>query len=441
MSKEKGRPVKKKKKKGWVSTLFLFLILLLGAGIMAYPTFSDWWNSFHQSRAIASYATVVENTDAALMERLIDEAQAYNKRLLRKANRYEMDDEEREEYESLLDLTGTGIMGYIQITTIGVNLPIYHGVEENVLQVAIGHIEGTSLPVGGESTHAVVSGHRGLPSAKLFSDLDKLEEGDRFTITIMNRVLTYEVDQIRIVEPTDVSDLSIVSGEDYVTLVTCTPYGINTHRLLVRGHRIEVDDEHTVVVLPGAIRIPNYIVIPSVGIPLLFVFLLGLLIYYRRRKPEFTEDELLEQYNANREAAEERERKRLDSLAETAAEELEARSGKPAKKKAEKPAEPTPEPKAEKTPEPAPKPKAEKAPEQKPKPETKKAPEQKPKSAADDAVKKAVKPKHVKSPETKTVQPRDPEDPLEVFLASQGISMVEDDLDLEAIKAELGMDE
>ncbi|MBQ8929535.1 MAG: class C sortase [Oscillospiraceae bacterium] len=280
-----------KKKKSWISTVILLFILLVGAAIIAYPTVSDWWNSFHQSRAIATYASVVEETDTALMEQMLEDARAYNARLLTKENRYKLSDEEVREYESLLNLAGNGVMGYIQINAIGVSLPLYHGTEESVLQVAIGHIEGTSLPVGGASTHCVLSGHRGLPSARLFSDLDKLMEGDLFTITVLTETMTYQVDQIRIVEPEDMSDLNIVSGGDYCTLVTCTPYGINTHRLLVRGHRIEnIADE--AVVTAGAVRIPTYLVVPAVGIPLLFVFLLGLLIYYTIRKSGKTQDEL-----------------------------------------------------------------------------------------------------------------------------------------------------
>jgi sortase A len=211
---------------------------------------------------------------------MIGEAVAYNERLVDKPDRYKMTEAEEKEYRSILDLTGKGVMGYIQINSIGVNLPVYHGVEEKVLQVAIGHIEGTSLPVGGPTTHAAVSGHRGLPSAKLFTDLDKLVEGDTFTITILNRTTTYEVDQIRIVDPTDMSDLNLQQGADYVTLVTCTPYGINTHRLLVRGHRID-NIEGRVVIPAEALQIPNYIAVPAVAIPMLFAYLVGSLIYYR----------------------------------------------------------------------------------------------------------------------------------------------------------------
>jgi sortase A len=173
-------------------------------------------------------------------------------------------------------------MGYVQINKIGISLPIYHGTDEAVLQIAIGHLTGSSLPVGGESTHCAVSGHRGLPSAKLFTDLDQLVEGDTFTLTVLDQTATYQVDQIRIVEPSDISNLEIAAGQDYCTLITCTPYGINTHRMLVRGHRIE-NIEGAIVVTSEAVRIPNYVVAPAVGVPMLFVVLAGMLIHYRRR--------------------------------------------------------------------------------------------------------------------------------------------------------------
>lgn len=280
----------RKRKSSVASNLFLVLILLLGAGIMAYPTVSDWWNSFHQSRAIASYVSQIENVDDSEVQAIIEAASAYNKKILQKKNRYAMTDEDLAEYNSLLDLTGTGVMGYIQIPSINVNLPIYHGTEESVLQVAAGHINWTSLPVGGESTHAVMSGHRGLPSAKLFTDLDRVVPGDTFTINVLKTTLTYMVDQIRIVEPDDTSELQVVEGKDYVTLVTCTPYGINTHRMLVRGHRIENPEApREVVVTVGAIRIPNTLSIPVIAIPLLFIFLVILLLWERVRRGKYTD--------------------------------------------------------------------------------------------------------------------------------------------------------
>ena len=274
----------KRKRRSNLTTWLLVLVMLVGLGIMAYPTVSDWWNSFHASRAIASYSSAVESVDKEKLDEMIAAAHRYNEKLRRKDNPYVMSDEELAEYNSLLDLSGTGIMGYITIKSIGVYIPIYHGVEESVLQIAIGHIDWTSLPVGGESTHAVVSGHRGLPSAKLFTDLDQLREGDTFTITVLNQMISYEVDQIRIVEPGDISELAIVPGEDYCTLVTCTPYGINTHRLLIRGRRV-ANEAGELVVPAEAFRIPNYITIPAIGIPLLFLSLIIMLIVYGRKKP------------------------------------------------------------------------------------------------------------------------------------------------------------
>ena len=246
----------KRKRRSNLTTWLLVLVMLVGIGIMAYPTVSDWWNSFHASRAIASYSSAVESVDKEKLDEMIQAAHRYNERLVRKDNPYVMSDADLEEYNSLLDL-----------------------------QIAIGHIDWTSLPVGGESTHAVVSGHRGLPSAKLFTDLDQMREGDTFTITVLNQMISYEVDQIRIVEPGDISELAIVPGEDYCTLVTCTPYGINTHRLLIRGHRV-ANEAGELVVPAEAFRIPNYITIPAIGVPLLFLSLIAMLIVYGRRRPK-----------------------------------------------------------------------------------------------------------------------------------------------------------
>ena len=282
---------KRKKRRSAIGTWILVLLMLIGIGIMSYPTVSDWWNSFHATRAIASYSNAVESMDTEKLNEMIQAAHDYNERLLKKANPYSMTEEEQKEYNSLLDLSGTGIMGYITIKSIGVYIPIYHGVDESVLQIAIGHIDWSSLPVGGESTHAVVSGHRGLPSAKLFTDLDQLREGDTFNITVLNQMITYEVDQIRIVEPGDISELTIAPGKDYCTLVTCTPYGINTHRLLIRGFRVE-NEAGELVVPAEAFRIPNYITIPAIAIPLLFLSLVVALIVYSHRRPKLRREDI-----------------------------------------------------------------------------------------------------------------------------------------------------
>lgn len=275
--------------------MVLFLVLIAGFCLLLYPTVSDWWNSFHQSRAIASYVEAVENMSNDEMDEMLELAHEYNERLAEKGISFLLTDEEKEEYNSLLNMSGTGVMGYIQIPNINVNLPIYHGTDESVLQVAVGHLEGTSLPIGGESTHAALSGHRGLPSAKLFTDLDRIVEGDVFTVTILGQTVTYMVDQIRIVVPEDVSELMIQDGEDYCTLITCTPYGINSHRMLVRGCRIE-NIREAVVIVSEATKVPNYLVIPAVGVPLLFILLLLMMIYYSLVKPKKSRKQLMEEF-------------------------------------------------------------------------------------------------------------------------------------------------
>ena len=268
-----------KKKKGNFSTFILVLILLTGLSLLLYPSVSNYWNSLHQTKAIAKYAEDVVNLDNDTYDQLWQDAASYNQSLLTRSNPYLLSDEQKAEYDRLLDVSGLGVMGYIEIPSIDCSLPIYHGTEESVLQIAVGHLEWSSLPVGGESTHCVLSGHRGLPSAKLFTNLDKLREGDIFLLRILDEVLTYEVDQILIVEPQEVGALQIVEGQDYCTLVTCTPYGINTHRLLVRGHRIENIEEAKVVrVTADAIQIEPLLVAPIVAIPILLLLLILLLL-------------------------------------------------------------------------------------------------------------------------------------------------------------------
>ena len=268
-----------------LSTILLVFILLIGLSLLLYPTVSDYWNSFHQTRAIATYAENVAKLDNNQYDHLWEEARAYNEALPFRSNPYYLSEEQKAQYESLLDVSGLGVMGYIEIPEIDVSLPIYHGTEESVLQVAVGHLDWTSLPVGGESTHCVLSGHRGLPSAKLFTNLDKLQTGDIFMLRILDDVLTYEVDQILIVEPQETGALRIEEGKDYCTLVTCTPYGINTHRLLVRGHRIDnIEEAKTVRVTADAIQIEPLLVAPIVAIPMLLVLLILLLLPGQPRK-------------------------------------------------------------------------------------------------------------------------------------------------------------
>lgn len=221
-----------------IPEILLTCALLVGIGIMLYPTVSDWWNSFHQSQAIATYEQAVDGNTAQQNKKLWNTAVAYNKKLPHDNGRFTLSKAEQREYDRILDVTGTGIMGYVEVPKINTRLPIYHGTDDAVLETAVGHIPGSSLPVGGKGTHCAISGHRGLPSARLFTDLDQLGEGDVFTLNVLGRTLTYQVDKIRVVLPDQLDDLAIDDGKDYCTLITCTPYGVNTHRLLVRGHRI-----------------------------------------------------------------------------------------------------------------------------------------------------------------------------------------------------------
>ena len=272
-------------KKSSFSTLILILVFLAGLSLLLYPTVSDYWNSLHQSRAVSEYAEQVANLDDDRYAGLWKAAQAYNDALRVKNNRYRVTEEEHEAYSALLNVSGNGVLGYIEIPSIGCSLPIYHGVEESVLQIAVGHIEWSSLPIGGANTHAVLSGHRGLPSAKLFTNLDKLVVGDTFLIRVLDETLTYEVDQILIVLPEELDALRIEEGEDLCTLVTCTPYGINSHRLLVRGHRVENQAEaKTIRVTADAMQIEPVIMAPLVAAPMLLILLFVLLISTRRRR-------------------------------------------------------------------------------------------------------------------------------------------------------------
>ena len=272
-------------KKSVVSTVILILVFFLGLSLVLYPSVSDYWNSLHQSRAIATYAEEVSHLNTDRYEQLWAEAVDYNRTLRDRDNAFLLSETQKAAYDSLLNVGGNGVMGYIEIPTIGVSLPVYHGTDEGVLQIAVGHIEWTSLPVGGESSHCVISGHRGLPSAKLFTNLDKLVVGDTFLFRVLDETLTYEVDQILIVEPQEVSALTIREGEDLCTLVTCTPYGINTHRLLVRGHRVEnAETARTIRVTADAMQVEPLIVAPMVAAPMLAVLLIWVMLGGGKRK-------------------------------------------------------------------------------------------------------------------------------------------------------------
>lgn len=271
-------------KKNTLSNAILILVLLIGLSLLLYPSFSDWWNSRHQVDSIIKYAESVSTLNNDVYREILESAHSYNKLILDRKNEYLLTEDEKERYIEELNISEDGIMGYIEIPSIDVYLPIYHGTEEAVLQVAIGHLDWTSLPVGGESTHCVMSGHRGLPSARLFTDLDKLSEGDYFLINVLDEVLTYEVDQIRIVEPQETKELLIQEGKDLCTLVTCTPYGVNSHRLLVRGHRVDnLEEAQTVRVTADAVIVEKLVVAPFVLIPILLVTVVILLVPKRKK--------------------------------------------------------------------------------------------------------------------------------------------------------------
>lgn len=262
-------------------TMLLVFILFVGLSLLSYPTLSDYWNSFHQSRAVAGYVARVEDMSKKETTQMLSEVKAYNQGLAkREIPDLNLSQDALSTYNKTLNVTDTGIMAYVEIPKLNTTMPIYHGTDNDVLQIAIGHIPGTSLPIGGIGTHAVISGHRGLPSAKLFTDIDQLIEGDTFLIQVLDETLTYEVDQILTVTPDDVSALAINPDEDYVTLVTCTPYGVNSHRLLVRGHRIE-NDISTTRVTSEATQVEPLLVASVIAGCLLLLFVGGWYLYRR----------------------------------------------------------------------------------------------------------------------------------------------------------------
>ena len=266
-----------------LSTILLIVALLAGVSLLLYPSVSDYWNSLHATQVVSNYAQQVQTMDRSRYETMWNDAVAYNRSLLTRSTDFALTDAQKRQYDALLNVDETGIMGYLEIPALEVTLPIYHGTDDSVLQVGAGHIEWSSLPTGGESTHCVLSGHRGLPSARLFSDLDQLVAGDTFVIRVLDEVMTYEVDQILIVEPTDVSALTVEDGKDLCTLVTCTPYGVNSHRLLVRGHRVENASE-AIRVTSDAVQIEPLIVAPLVAMPLLLALLILLLLPHSKKK-------------------------------------------------------------------------------------------------------------------------------------------------------------
>ena len=254
-----------------------FAALFIGIFLLLYPTVSEYINALHQSKAIQAYNEITDSMSSEERDKIFEAAREYNRRVASAENPI-IAPETVSGYYNTLDITGTGIMGYLTIEKIKVELPIYHSVDDNILQVAVGHLPGTSLPIGGAGTHSVMSGHRGLPSARLFTDLDKMELGDIFYITVLSEVFTYQVDQIKTVKPYEIDDLKIDPSKDYCTLFTCTPYGINSHRLLVRGERIETKEEYKVYVANDVFIISPIIVAPILAAPILLVLLILLMV-------------------------------------------------------------------------------------------------------------------------------------------------------------------
>ena len=255
------------------TTIILLISFFIGLSVLLYPSLSSYWNSKTQSKAIVDYEAMLAQYKPEDYTALFEQAQAYNETLFQ-LDKPLTEHRQLVEYWDILDVSGTGMFGYITVPKISQELPVYHGTSEGVLSVAVGHLEGTSIPIGGENTHSVVSAHRGLPTAVLFTHLDRMEIGDTFYFTILDRTITYQVDQIRIVEPHDTSLIGIEVGKDYCTLLTCTPYGINTQRLLVRGHQVDATQTRNIYIANEAYRVDPMIVMPMVALPIIFVLLL-----------------------------------------------------------------------------------------------------------------------------------------------------------------------
>ena len=271
--------------------IFLVLMLFIGVCGLLYPSVSQYWNSKTQTRAVENYQEILNSLQPEDYDAHFQEAYAYND-ALKELKSPLQEHSLLEGYDDILNINGNGIMGYVAIPKLGVELPVYHGISAEVLNVACGHLEGSSFPVGGESTHCVLSAHRGLPHAKLFTDLDKMELGDTFLLTVLNVTLTYQVDQIKVVRPDEIDDVQIIEGEDLCTLLTCTPYGVNSHRLLVRGTRIE-NAAPKLYVTSNAYKIDSLVATPVVAAPILLILLIVLMVKYRDKgtKPLISKEE------------------------------------------------------------------------------------------------------------------------------------------------------
>jgi len=268
-------------KKKYIAVIIVILVVVIDLSVLLYPTVSDYINAHSQSRVVAKYIDDVAGIDDNNAQALLDAARAYNQTLLTKTDRFQFTSEEMAAYQKLLDVSG-GVMGILVIDKINVKLPIYHGTDEGVLQVGLGHLPGSSLPVGGVGTHTIITGHRGLPSSTLLIDLNKMAEGHTFVLYVLGETLTYQVDEIDTVEPQQVEELTIDPNMDYCTLVTCTPYGINTHRLLVRGHRIENASDTQWIFSADADRLDKAMILLIFNIPVLPILLIYGIVKYRK---------------------------------------------------------------------------------------------------------------------------------------------------------------
>ena len=271
--------------------ILLVLMLFIGVCGLLYPAVSQYWNTKTQTRAVENYQEVLNSLKKEDYEAFFQAADAYNEALAALSAPL-VDYPQLKGYKEILNVNGNGVMGYVNIPKLGVELPVYHGVSAEVLNIACGHLPGTAFPVGGSNTHCVLSAHRGLPHAKLFTELDKMELGDTFQLVVLDRTLTYQVDQIKVVRPDEIDDVQIVAGQDLCTLLTCTPYGVNSHRLLVRGTRIE-NAPPALYVTSDAYRIDSLVATPVVAAPILLILLIVLMIKYRNKgsKPLITKEE------------------------------------------------------------------------------------------------------------------------------------------------------
>lgn len=278
------------KKKNRIGLLLVFMLFVGICGLL-YPSVSQYWNTKTQTRAVENYRKILESLSKEDTEAYLQEAEAYNTALSELSEPL-VEYPRLKNYDEILNVGGNGMMGYISIPKLGVELPLYHGISGEVLNVACGHLQGTAFPVGGENTHSVLSAHRGLPHAKLFTELNKMEVGDTFQITVLDRTVTYQVDQIKVVRPDEIEDIRIEAGEDLCTLLTCTPYGVNSHRLLVRGTRIE-NAAPVLHVTSDAYRIDSLVATPVVAAPILLILLIVLMVKYRDKgsKPLISKEE------------------------------------------------------------------------------------------------------------------------------------------------------